>query len=84
MFRAQNRGAVYLADMNSTSNRDSPFATTGSSAVTGQGLSAQFQRERFVDSCLRSTSSTTPTDAPASSATGPAAGPAPASAGTSP
>ena len=60
IFELQNRGAVYAADTYRTSDRDSPYATTGLTGVTSAGLGAQYQRDQFEDDCLRSTNSTAP------------------------
>ncbi|MBV9750543.1 MAG: hypothetical protein JO157_17180 [Acetobacteraceae bacterium] len=83
IFEMQNRGAVYDADIRSTNTRDSPFATSGLPGVTTEGLGAQYQRDEFEDSCLRSTNSSAPGNAPAAIAPAPIA-PAPIAPGGPP
>ncbi|HEX3347073.1 MAG TPA: hypothetical protein VHS58_03105 [Acetobacteraceae bacterium] len=61
IYQAQNRGAVYDADLYRTSDRDSPYATSGLTGVTSDGLGARYQRDQFEDACLRSTNSSAPT-----------------------
>lgn len=73
IYAQQNRGAVYEADNYATTDRDSPFGSTGISGNTSRGLGAAYQRDQFVDACLNSNSSVAP--APGQAAPQPAVGP---------
>lgn len=56
VFDRQNRGEVYRSDMLAGGERDSPFASTGTSGNPGAGLPARYARETMVDDCLNAAS----------------------------
>jgi hypothetical protein len=60
IYARQNRGEIYLADMDAAGGRDAPYATSTVNGNTSAGLAGRFQREQFEDDCLRSTSNLSP------------------------
>ena len=54
VYRMRNPGEVYRSDTYATSTRDAPFAGSGVSGVTSDGLASQYTLRKLEDDCLRS------------------------------
>jgi len=59
VYEQQNRGAVYRTDIYAGSQRDAPFAGTGSAGNPSTGLSDRYARDTMVDDCLNGMSNGT-------------------------